>query len=1158
MPAIIKPEKLILMKYYKSIFKSLAAFALMLTAGNVEAAVWKIDSSQLNKAGSQDTVCLSIDANSFNFTSFQVDIKMPDGLLITDKPYIPQEMSDGHSVSWEMQDGKYRCVTYSTGNNLIKNPTGKLLYIPVQISPDFKSGVIEVTNGLIANKKSESEVVPAFSATLNATIIKKKITVNVSGLEQRITEDMSPAEISVMTIPENLPVKREYFLDEKCSLEATDGDRKKEGILYAKVTFAGNVEYEAFEKVYTMVLTTKVDLAGENFVLPKASSLVEGQLLSLSVLSGGSATDGDLPVPGEFVWTDGNQKVIDSGDYSVTFIPQNQTYYNTKEVFVKVDVISTYSVTALAMAGGSVKVGGVSSDNVYTEGHELALEAVADENYEFTSWYINGKESSKDNPLNLTVKEDAAYTAAFSPIEHKVSIVTEGSGKLTVSNENGNISNGAVLQQGTILNVSAVPNAGWQLSKLTVDNVDLNNSNIKLDGPVTIKAVFSLKPVDMYSIDLQLEDGKGSVLAYKIDGTPVVSGSSVPSGTRLQITTLPAVGYQNESITVQGATKNGEEYVVNGNVTVSAKFKIAEFDLKAEAKNSKNEAVTGQSITLSKSKAQYGETVRITEINDDGGILLYILANGKEISKDEEITVTGPLTVTAVFDHKVDILKEYIMWPHQSYYYNGVSRNFVPFASQTYAGFDFDVKYKRVKNGNGEDVTEGELDKAINAGTYTVVLRRDADGLYNKFEQEYEEGLIIKKSTIAVTKEPENNGNPKTRPEEGVKIDRDESFTSFVKYTINPDEATVSNNYNGTVYYYEKQNAPKSTLKFGFGTLRSTESVQGYVRVTNGGLPIEGNNGDVKVTQGIEISIEAVPGDDYKFVKWSDGEIENPRKYTVSDDEVLKPEFALKAEPNISGLTESKSLYTGDVKTVELKADEALKNTAQISFFMDEACTQPAILKNAGKYFVKVYRPADSEYKSFDKVFSYEISQIEPVIIKPTASDIVSGEKLSKSVLTGGNAGIVPGTFAWVSPETEVAKESGEYEVKFTPLDANYKEVIFKVTVKAIGGTKSEGGTDPEEPTDPTDPTDPEDPTEPENPTSLEDIEARTIITSNYQSINIVPAVPMNVTVINMTGNMMYDGLISSEGKIDVRTPGVYIIKMTYDDNTLVKKINVR
>lgn len=1154
MPAIIKPEKLILMKYYKSIFKSLAAFALMLTAGNVEAAVWRIDSSQLNKAGSQDTVCLSIDANSFNFTSFQVDIKMPDGLLITDKPYIPQEMSDGHSVSWEMQDGKYRCVTYSTGNNLIKSPTGKLLYIPVQISPDFKSGVIEVTNGLIANKKSESEVVPAFSATLNATIIKKKITVNVSGLEQRITEGMQPARISVTTIPEGLDVADNYFLDEGCLQPATDGDRKKEGILYAKLTYVGNVEYEAFEKVYTMVLTTKVDLAGGNFVLPKASSLVEGQLLSLSVLSGGSATDGDLPVPGEFVWTDGNQKVIGSGNYSVTFIPQNQTYYNTKEVFVNVDVISTYSVTALAMAGGSVKVGGVSSDNVYTEGHELALEAVADENYEFTSWYINGKESSKDNPLNLTVKEDAAYTAAFSPIEHKVSIVTEGSGKLTVSNENGNISDGAVLQQGTILNVSAVPNAGWQLSKLTVDNVDLNNSNIKLDGPVTIKAVFSQKPVDMYSVDLQLEEGKGSVLAYKIDGTPVVSGSSVPSGTRLQITTLPAVGYQNESITVQGATKNGEEYVVNGNVTVSAKFKIAEFDLKAEAKNSKNEPITGQSIILSKEKAKYGETVKITKINDNGGILLYILANGKEISRDEEITVTGPLTVTAVFDHKVDILKEYIMWPHQSFYYNGVSRNFVPFASQTYAGFDFDVKYKRVKDGNGNNVEEGELDKALNAGTYTVILRRDADGLYNTFEEEYAEGLIIKKSTIAVTKKPENNNNPETNPKDGVIIKKDDTPESFIKYIIDPDpnNLIVSNNHNGTVYYYEKPSAQKSTLKFGFGTLKSTESVQGYVRVTNGGFPIEGNGGDVEVVKGIEISIEAVPGDDYKFVKWSDGETENPRKYTVSNDEELKPEFTLKAEPNISGLTESKSLYTGDVKTVGLKADETLKNTTQISFFMDEACTQPAILKNAGKYYVKVYRPADSEYKSFDKVFSYEISQIEPEIIKPTASDIVSGEKLSKSVLTGGNAGIVPGTFAWVSPETEVTKESGEYEVKFTPLDVNYKEVIFKVTVKAIGGTKSEGGTDPEEPTDPTDPTDPE------NPTSLEDIEARTIITSNNQSINIVPAVPMNVSVINMTGNMIYEGLISTEGKIDVGTSGVYIIKMTYDDNTLVKKINVR
>ena len=37
----------------------------------------------------------------------------------------------------------------------------------------------------------------------------------------------------------------------------------------------------------------------------------------------------------------------------------------------------------------------------------------------------------------------------------------------------------------------------------------------------------------------------------------------------------------------------------------------------------------------------------------------------------------------------------------------------------------------------------------------------------------------------------------------------------------------------------------------------------------------------------------------------------------------------------------------------------------QITFFFDEACTQPAVLKNAGDYYVRIYRPADAEYNEY-------------------------------------------------------------------------------------------------------------------------------------------------------------------------------------------------
>ena len=78
-----------------------------------------------------------------------------------------------------------------------------------------------------------------------------------------------------------------------------------------------------------------------------------------------------------------------------------------------------------------------------------------------------------------------------------------------------------------------------------------------------------------------------------------------------------------------------------------------------------------------------------------------------------------------------------------------------------------------------------------------------------------------------------------------------------------------------------------------------------------------------------------------------------------------------------------------------------------------------------------------------------------PVIsVAPTASAIIAGEALSKSMLTGGTAS-VPGTFAWTMP-TNVPTATGSFGVTFTPTDlANYQPTTTAVTVtvnSAIAG----------------------------------------------------------------------------------------------------------
>lgn len=1037
-----------------------AFFLLFLAAGTAQAVQLELVRTDLCAAGEKDTLVFQLKDNTFAFTSFQLDVTLPDGILLDDKPFLAQEMADGHTLSWENQQGnQYRGVVYSLSNKNFKSTTGTLLSIPVQLTAAFKNGEVKVTKGLLANQKSGSQSISDYTATVSAYVQKQSIVVNVSGLEQPVNPEKA-AEISYTVIPESIPLQVSYYKDAALEEEATIDDRKEEGVFYVKLSYAGDPTYDSFEAIYVMAVTSKVDIPTGNITVPTASTLVKGQLLSQSILSGGSATDGEKPVPGQFIWTNGNTVITTSGEYAVTFIPTNQTYYNTKEVMVKVEVIPTYLITALAEDGGSIQIQGKSSDNLYTKDQKITLTAVPDANYKFSGWKWNGINTTGSETLEVSANEDGTYTASFAPIMHNISWNVTGNGTIQVSTDAGNINNNTQLQQGTTLQVVATPDANAQLASLKVNGSEFTTGSLKVQGEVKIDVVFEQKPVDMYSVTIEKVEN-GSVLIYQEDGTPVLSGSTLPVNTKIKVITLPAAGYQVDKITLNGnAYANGDLYTVTQDVSAKATFTVKLYNVTAQALNVQAGQTPSGEIELDQNGyLGYGEIVKIKEIKaQPGASLLYILANGKEISPYEEMVVTGDLTVTAVFDHRVDIKKEYIMWPHQSYYYNGVSRNFVPFASQTYAGFSFEVSYQRVKNGNDQAVSEAPIERAIDAGEYNVLLHRDEDGLYNKFDATYEEGLVIHQSKVLVTKAPANaDSDPETRPSE-AKITRI-TEGSMTKYEIEPNTDTDKNNYLPTTYYYST--APKTTVNFGnISSLRSAETEEkGYVRITNGGLPYDLENGKVEIPQGITVEVEAVPAPGYIFARWADGMTSNPRSYTVGESEAnLTPTFTDKPEIAIRGLAIATSEYDGTAKTVTVNGADEL---CQISFFADKACTQPVEMKNAGSYYVRVYRPENETFKEFSEVYTYTISQATPKVVWPTASTILAGQPLSAAELQGGEAGLVAGSFAWGNPE-QVLNETASCKVLFTSLDPNYKSIEGNVNVDVLSFENGEP-TEPEE-----------------------------------------------------------------------------------------------
>ncbi len=1158
------------------------ALFLLLSAGTATAAQWKLAKTNLNAAGSKDTLTLEVSGNSFSFSSFQVDFTLSEGILLDGTPILG-ELANDHALTWSKQsDGSFRCVVYSAGNKDMKAPEGPVLRIPVVLAASFEGGKFTAKNGILSNKASNGQKVADLSgAALTVHKELKHLVVNVSGLEQ-VANPAIAAGLRYTTIPEGKALTVAYFKDDSCKVAATENDRKKEGILYVKLSYAGDTDYAEFEEVYVMSLTSKIAIDASKITKPQATGIKEGQLLSTSLLSGGSVKDKDgYTIAGTFDWTNGNA-VMPAGKQScpVTFYPDNSGYYNTAEVSVEVEVTPTYLVTAVAMTGGSVNVLGKTEDDVYVEGQKISLVALPLPNYKFDSWSVTGASETLPANDSISVKADnnKTYTANFSPIMHTVLIETAGNGSLSVKAEDAEIASGASLRQGTVLQIVATPDVNSQLKELTINGDSLKGNKVTLTGDLTVKAEFGEKAGALVTIK---DVANGSILLYKENGSLIASGSTVPIGDKVRVVDLPDAGYRlNDSgVTLSGVTgpTTTNLWTVTGDVTANATFTAVTYDVKTSVASTDGAAITEATIILNKEengnwialaeneKLAYGTRVRVEDIKGlkDGARLLTILAGGKEVSLDAIFTVTGNLTVTAVFDHLVPIKREYIFCPYQEYYYSGVSRSFIPFASQTYAGFSFNVSYIA-----SDDKDKKEVKKAIDAGDYTVVLRRAEDGLYEAFYEKYPDpeypnegkvGLTIKKSKIAVTEQPsDGNGKPKTHPAEGteVSIDVDDTYKvpGVKKYVIEPNSDAAKKNYEGTVYYYSTNDPVK--LSFGTSIWRSggSEEEEGHVCVTNGGVSYTGDK-VVSIPAGITVTLEAVPAEGYKFSHWKDNGDTNPQREYVVEKGVsgVEPKFVGKDKLEFK-LAQTSSVYNGAAQTVSVTGTG--NEACQITFFFDEACTQPAVLKNAGDYYVRIYRPADAEYNEYTKVLPYTIELAEPTVTWPAASDILSGQKLSESVLQGGHAGIVAGTFAWSKPET-APTSTGQQEVTFTPTDPNYKSVSSKIEVKVVSANSS-SSTDPETPVTPVDPVDPENPDKPDVPTGIESIEEGMSLYTANQSIFVNMPQQVALKVVDVSGIVLYEGSILGKAEIPVGHAGVYFVRCEAFGDSFVRKVVVR
>ena len=630
-------------------------------AGNT----WKMAAKELTQ-NMQIALSLHLE-NSDDVNAFQFDLTLPAGLKLAGTPILSATRSSGHVLDWTpLDENTYRCIVYSSNNANLNDHSGELLSIPVLVESSYTDGQVEMTTLVLTNQKAENLSVTTEIGALS--VKKQRIQVSASGLLQTVSSEKD-AEISVTTIPTNL--------DPGLTITYNEPSRKTEGAYTVKVTREADGSYYEVDTTFRMVLISKdqPEVTGLS-----ASTLNEGQRLAQSILSGGTATFGDSPVPGTFAWLNPEQVVSATTDYVALFTPTDESRYAQVEVPVQVTVNPVYHVYFLPQAGGSLQIEGEHADQTYVSGQTLKVTAVPDPNYEFVKWVgFTGTKAEEE----ISVTDNMTISPVFERPKYKVTV---NDYRVQVTCDGVSLKNGVnyCAKGSTLLAQFTPPDEQTVLESLKIGGEERTKYVVAGDVEITIST--SWRDTPPLTVQAAVSgDGLGTVRLFKEDGSTILPASAMSQGDKFSVICVPEPGYELDVLNVSGATLSNGIYTLKDKATVTAKFKKSTYALKVDTKG------PGK-LTVSPSKTSYAYGDKVT-VSASEGELYRLVVNGKSIESGQEYTITGSTRIYAQFLDRQPLNPEFIKQDVQSYVFNNQYQRFYLYLSNIYACWNFDVAY---------------------------------------------------------------------------------------------------------------------------------------------------------------------------------------------------------------------------------------------------------------------------------------------------------------------------------------------------------------------------------------------------------------------------------------------------------------------------------
>jgi Leucine-rich repeat (LRR) protein len=234
-----------------------------------------------------------------------------------------------------------------------------------------------------------------------------------------------------------------------------------------------------------------------------------------------------------------------------------------------------YNLTMAVTPSGSGIVTDLTNASPYVAGTNVSIKAVANSGYRFVNWTASADGLADTNAAQTTFTmpaQNATVTANFEAIatvKYSLTVSSDTEGSVTTPGEGT-----FMYSAGTIVNIVASPNSGYQFTNWTgnvdtISNVNLASTTITVNGNYSIKANFEQVPPVRYSLTIT-SNGGGSVTL------PGQGTFTYDAGTVVSMVATPAGGYQFSGWTGDTATLScacqSTTITMNGDYSIMANF----------------------------------------------------------------------------------------------------------------------------------------------------------------------------------------------------------------------------------------------------------------------------------------------------------------------------------------------------------------------------------------------------------------------------------------------------------------------------------------------------------------------------------------------------------------------------------------------------------